>query len=130
MLRRTLVVAVAAVSVLLILAAMVLPTPEEVQSSGPFASALDLYFLFAFGLLVSGLATVGLLVAIHRPDHPIGWLFLASSFLTSFSIFGGGLSELVERGGGDPAFGIILLPTSALAPRSVSVWLRPRHADR
>jgi len=116
MLRRALVIGVTVISVLLMLAAMVLPNQADPESSGLFASdALDLYFRLAFGLLVAGLATVGLLVAMRRPDHPIGWLFLTAALLTSYSIFGGGLGVLVGRDDGEPSFGVLVL-------LSISTW--------
>jgi hypothetical protein len=109
MLRRTLLVGVAAASVLLILTGVILLYPEGPELQGPLAFAWGLYFRIALILMVAGLAIVGLLVAIRRPEHPIGWLFLVSAFLTSLSIFGGRLGVLVERGGGEPAFGTVLL---------------------
>lgn len=55
---------------------------------GTFVAALAVFQIFA---------TVGAVVASHRPENAIGWLFLATAGLVSLANLGGGYAELAVR---------------------------------
>lgn len=62
----------------------------------------DTYIMVIFVLLMSGLASMGLLISSQRPRNPIGWLLLVAGVLFGISIMGGGYAELsVSRYDGD-----------------------------
>ncbi len=128
MLRRILVLGTATVAIGLMLASMALPSPDGTTPS-EWVGLVDIYFRFAFLVLVGGLAAVGALIAIRRSDHPIGWLFLAAAPLTAISSFGTNLAALVVDAGSEPQFAtsiVIWLATWAFTPAiAILVFLVP-----
>jgi hypothetical protein len=52
-----------------------------------FFSYLELNNVYTEPIMVLGYGIVGLLILSYRPDHGIGWLFLAVAFLSALNIF-------------------------------------------
>jgi hypothetical protein len=58
--------------------------------------------MVVFVLMMTGLASMGLLITSQRPRNPIGWLLLVAAVMFGISIMGGGYAELsVSRYGRD-----------------------------
>ncbi len=58
------------------------------------SSTSDPYFMVVFTVMVTGLTTMGALIASQRPRNPIGWLLLSAALLIGASIMGGTYAEL------------------------------------
>jgi hypothetical protein len=89
--------------------------------------------MVVFVLMMTGLASMGLLITSQRPRNPIGWLLLVAAAMFGISIMGGGYAELsVSRYGRDlplttflawvtgwtfaPAIGIVVIFVPLLFP--------------
>jgi hypothetical protein len=83
----------AALAFALTIAAVLLP---------PVPGGADTYLMVVFVLMMTGLASMGLLITSQRPRNPIGWLLLVAAVMFGISIMGGGYAELsVSRYGRD-----------------------------
>jgi hypothetical protein len=68
----------------------------------PVPGGADTYLVVVFVLMMTGLASMGLLITSQRPRNPIGWLLLVAAVMFGISIMGGGYAELsVSRYGRD-----------------------------
>jgi hypothetical protein len=114
----------AALAFALTIAAVLLP---------PVPGGADTYLMVVFVLMMTGLASMGLLITSQRPRNPIGWLLLVAAVMFGISIMGGGYAELsVSRYGRDlplttflawvtgwtfaPAIGIVVIFVPLLFP--------------
>jgi hypothetical protein len=114
----------AALAFALTIAAVLLP---------PVPGGADTYLMVVFVLMMTGLASMGLLITSQRPRNPIGWLLLVAAAMFGISIMGGGYAELsVSRYGRDlplttflawvtgwtfaPAIGIVVIFVPLLFP--------------
>lgn len=80
-------------------------------ANGVAASAGDFLFRLVFGLLVGGLAIVGVLICVRRSGHVIGWLFVVSALFMAFSL---GLLDIL----------VAILPSGPPPwPIAVAAWL-------
>jgi hypothetical protein len=61
-------------------------------------------FAFQSTVIVASRSTVGVLIASHRPTHPIGWLFGVAGFIGGVHLFCGeyAIYALVVEGGSLP----------------------------
>jgi len=75
----------AALAFALTIAAVLLP---------PVPGGADTYLMVVFVLMMTGLASMGLLITSQRPRNPIGWLLLVAAVMFGISIMGGGYAEL------------------------------------
>jgi hypothetical protein len=75
--RSALALTSGATAITLALGVVVFPPP------GPIGALFEVFVLGTVVLIVIGLAAVGTLIAVRRPAHPIGWLFLGASLLIS-----------------------------------------------
>jgi hypothetical protein len=99
----------------------------------PVPGGADTYLMVVFVLMMTGLASMGLLITSQRPRNPIGWLLLVAAVMFGISIMGGGYAELsVSRYGRDlplttflawvtgwtfaPAIGIVVIFVPLLFP--------------
>ncbi|EFH80790.1 hypothetical protein [Ktedonobacter racemifer] len=80
------------------------------EPAGWFGELFDTLVLLAF-------ATVGALIASHRPEHPIGWLFCASTLLWTLGVV------LVEYTVSDFLANPAVSPLEALAG-AIGLWAR------
>ncbi len=55
--------------------------------SGLFLGPLDTSAFSLFDLILLPFAVVGVLVALRRPENPVGWLFLTFSVVAAFAAF-------------------------------------------
>jgi hypothetical protein len=70
--------------------------------SHPGVTAFE--FAFQSTVIVASRSTVGVLIASHRPTHPIGWLFGVAGFIGGVHLFCGeyAIYALVVEGGSLP----------------------------
>ncbi len=66
------------------------------ENSSP--GVADVIFAVEFGLLVLGMATLGVLIVRQHPRHPIGWLFCSTPLLILLSVASGVYSESSRPG--------------------------------
>jgi hypothetical protein len=84
------------------IAAMLVDPPAD-----PTASLENAYILGAFVAIVVGLAAVGALIAVRRPENPLGWMFLVTSALMSVSAVGGPLLAAWHETDASPIAGLL-----------------------
>lgn len=78
----------------------------RVRSSASRGLAIDSSEAFVYGAALISAATVGLVVAVRRRRHPVGWLFLALGL--ALAVGGAGDAYALDRGvvGGDRGAGV------------------------
>jgi hypothetical protein len=59
----------------------------------PDAGASDILDAIAFGALILGMATLGVLITRHEPRNAIGWVFCATPVLVAMGVCGGTYSD-------------------------------------
>lgn len=89
----------------------------------PTVSLENAYILTVILLITVGVAGVGTLIAVRRPDHPLGWLFLASSLLMSLSALGAPLLIAWYEATGNPVAGTLAWIGGWCSNLSVSILI-------
>ena len=118
--ERRLALVVAAIGIAFTICALVLGFAARAAGSRFTATAIGDVGAFSFS---ATLIVLGFILRSRRPDHPIGWLFLAFGATASISAVAWGGMLLSAVPGGDPRFGAIISLIGAVSSGTVWAYL-------